>query len=371
MSYLILTWLLAPLAILRCWLSPASREPASILIIQTAKIGDYICTTPLIRALRDRYPAARLSLLVQEMVEPLASCQPGVDKVFVMKGGAPKGFAGRWALYRLLRAERVDTTVCFSPNQAYLLLPFLAGTTRRTSILPNYGGRSYRLAAPFLTHGEPHRQGRMTVETGLMLLARLGVPVQLPPKEIGLAPGAANRVSQHVGEASGELLGLGISSGNKLKELGNERLVALARRLLDISGSITLVLVGSRADRDQARVVVDALPAGRVIDTTGLIALGDLAALMDRLHLYVGVDSGITYLADARGTPVIDIMGPADPEDQRPTGKRAIVIGATVNCAPCSHAFLAPYTCAIGTRACINETPDEQVVTAARKVLNS
>ncbi len=91
----------------------------------------------------------------------------------------------------------------------------------------------------------------------------------------------------------------------------------------------------------------------RIMNAAGMLSLQELPALIKRLSLYVGVDSGITYLADALDIPVIDIMGPADPEDQRPTGRKAQIIRTELPCAPCSHAFRAPYHCKIKTRACV------------------
>ena len=370
MIHLILTWLLAPLALLRLALSRGPATPQRILLIQTAKIGDYICTTPLVRALRQRYPEAALSLLVHPVNEPLARHQPGGAQVLTLPGGRIRGLAGRLALYRLLRNGRFDTTVCISPNLAFLTLPFLAGVKRRASILPNFGGRSYRLASPFLSASETHRQGRMMIETGMALLRQLGVDGPLPAKEISPAPGAVERIATLLPPPAGPaLIGVGVSSGNKLKELGQDKLTALVRALLDLDAKSIIVFVGTAGDRALAAAVRSATDPARVIDTTGAVALEDLAALIDRLAVFVGVDSGVTYLADAHGIPVVDIMGPADAEDQRPSGIHAMIINSDVPCAPCSHAFSAPYQCAIGTRVCVVDTHVPGVAEAVRKIL--
>jgi ADP-heptose:LPS heptosyltransferase len=210
----------------------------------------------------------------------------------------------------------------------------------------------------------------MMIETGMALLQHLDINAALPSKEVAPAPGADKRVENAFPALRGKCwLGLGVSSGNKLKELGKDKLANLIRQFLSIERLAGVVLIGSPADSKLAAELWVAIDSVRVIDTTGCIPLEDLAALIDRLDIFVGVDSGITYLADARNIPVIDVMGPADPEDQRPTGKRAIVIHSELECAPCSHAFLAPYDCAIGTRACIKESDNQRVVTAVRKVL--
>lgn len=370
MIQLLLAWLLAPLALIRLALTNKPATPQRILLIQTAKIGDYISTTPLIRAIRQSYPDASLDLLVHPVNEPLARHQPGVSQVFTPPDGRIRGFAGRLWLYRLLRTGGFDTTICISPNLAFMTIPLIAGVRHRACILPNRSGRSYRLAAPMLTVREVHRQGRMMVETGMALLHQLGVDGPLPVKEIAPAPGAAERISTVLPTLHANvLIGVGVSSGNKLKELGQAKLTALVHALLELNENAQIVLVGTAGDRTLASAVRSATKPERVIDTTGLVPLEDLAALIDRLSAFVGVDSGITYLADARGIPVVDIMGPADPEDQRPTGKNAIVIHSALPCAPCSHAFSAPYLCAIKTRACIANTDITSVATAVRKIL--
>lgn len=376
MSTLLLTWLFAPLAWLRLALTRKTDTPANILLIQTAKIGDYICTTPIIAALRQTFPDARLCLLVNPLTEPLARHQPGVAQVFTLPDGRLRGLAGRLWLYRFLRHERFDTTICISPNLSFLLLPFLAGVCRRASILPNFKGRSYRRAAPFLTAAETHQQGRMMVETAMALIRQIGVELPLPIKEIVPAPGADERVRPLLPEtlAAIKWIGLGISSGNKMKALAPETLRELIGGLLEQLPGIGIVLVGSSADRPLAAELRATFSAPaqqpRLIDSTGRVALEDLAALVDRFSLYVGVDSGITYLADARRVPVIDLMGPADPEDQRPTGPQAVVIRPDIPCAPCSHAFFAPYRCHRNNRACISNIEISRILPAAGKIVS-
>jgi ADP-heptose:LPS heptosyltransferase len=69
--------------------------------------------------------------------------------------------------------------------------------------------------------------------------------------------------------------------------------------------------------------------------------------------------------------PVVDFMGPADANDQRPIGRQAVVIRSAEPCAPCSHAFDAPYVCHLRTRACIAHMPVAAVVQAVEAILAS
>lgn len=353
MIYLWLTLLFAPL--LRWRAGALQGAPRSVLLVQTAKIGDFVCTTPLVRELRRSWPNAELHLLIDAVNEPLARHNPYGARIHVLPAGRLKGLAGRWWLLRLLRDCGIDAFICASPALVHWLVPLWAGVPLRASVIPNYGGGSYRRARRFLTHGEEHRAGRLLLETEFALLRRLGLTPQAAEKEAWPAPAADAMAASLLDGLAAPRIGVGVSAGNKLKELGEEKLVSLARELLN--GNANLVLIGGPGDRELARRVRERLAAdghgARVLDASGKAGLDALPALLARLDVYVGVDSGITYLADAVGTPVVDVMGPADADDQRPTGTQAIVIRTALPCAPCSHAFLAPYQCAIGTRACV------------------
>lgn len=367
MIYLWLTALFAPL--LRWRAGRTNGAPRSALLVQTAKIGDFVCTTPLIRELRRGWPEAELHLLVDAVNEPLARHNPYGARVHVLPAGGLKGMSGRLWLWRLLRRHAVDATVCVSPSLVHWLVPLWAGVAVRASVMPNYDGGSYRRAVRFLTHSEAHRAGRLLLETEFALLRRLGLAPSDTAKEAWMAPDAQATADAILGGVRPPYVGIGVSAGNKLKELGEDKLLALATKLLQQSAA-GLVLVGGPADREMAGRVCQRLAAtghaARILDASGKLDLSRLPALLSRLDVYVGVDSGITYLAEAAGVAVVDLMGPADADDQRPTGAHAIVVRTALPCAPCSHAFRAPYDCAIGTRACVR---DADIDDLAGKVL--
>ena len=374
MIYLLLTWLAAPWL----WWRAARRKPADvrrIMVIQTAKIGDFVATTPVFRALRQHLPGAEITALLHPVNAPLAQGLATIDRVVVLPSGGFKGWAGkRWLLDQL--AEGYDAVVILSPNLSNFLAPFWAGVPYRISVLPDRRQGSSRLAWPFLTHGELHVPGRPFRETALRALAGLGIKLDeallaLPNEAAIVANGDAKR--QALLDASkGPFVGLGLGAGNRMKALDARQFLALAEDILERSPA-TLLLVGTAADQLAAAELLAALPAGRAIDTTGQWSLAELPALLAGLDCFVGVDSGATYMADAVGVPVVDFMGPADAADQRPLGRQAVVIRSAEPCAPCSHAFDAPYRCRLGTRACIVDAPlaelaDQVVSLLATKV---
>ncbi len=372
MIYLALTWLVAPLL----WLRTAfgrTRQAKRILVIQTAKIGDFVATTAVFRALRSRLPDTEIVALLHPVNVPLASGLDSIDRIVALPGQGFKGLAGkRWLLDRL--AEGYDGVLILSPNLTNLLVPFWAGVPKRVSVLADRRQGIARLAWPFLTHGEPHRNGRLFRETALRALAGLGIAVDaalfaLPNELASNESGEAQRRSA-LANCPRPWVGLGLGAGNRMKALDPAQLETLAGLIVRRTPA-TLILIGTGDDWMAADVLATKLPSGRLVDTTGKWSLGELPALLGALDCFVGVDSGATYIADAMGVPVVDFMGPADAGDQRPIGPQARVIVSAEQCAPCSHAFDAPYACRLGTRACIAHTPVAQMVDAVAELLKS
>jgi ADP-heptose:LPS heptosyltransferase len=370
--YLLLTWLVAPLLWLRAALR-GSRRTNRILVIQTAKIGDFVATTPVFRALRTRLPGTEIVALLNPVNAPLAERLDCIDRIVALPKHGFKGWAGkRWLLCLLV--EGYDGVLILSPNLTNLLVPFWACVPKRVSVLADRRQGSARLARPFLTHGEPHRSGQLFRETALRALAGLGIDVDAAllalPNEIAGAESGNVRLAALSPQLRGPLVGFGLGAGNRMKALDTVQIEALAGQIVSRTAA-TLVLIGTDADRAAAEALCARLPAGRAVDTTGQWALAELPVLLGALDCFVGVDSGATYMADALGVPVVDFMGPADADDQRPIGRQAVVIRSAEPCAPCSHAFDAPYACHLGTRACIAKMPIAAVVQAVEAILAS
>ena len=57
-----------------------------ILVVRRDNIGDLVCTTPLIRALRQRYPDARIDALVNSYNLPVVAHNPDLDNAYAYQG---------------------------------------------------------------------------------------------------------------------------------------------------------------------------------------------------------------------------------------------------------------------------------------------
>jgi ADP-heptose:LPS heptosyltransferase len=366
--YIILTYLFSPIIYLL--LSFKKKAVKRILIIQTAKIGDLICSTPVFRAIRKRYPDAHLTAMVSPVTKELLENNPNVDKIIPIKNTDLKGFSGKWRLSGLIRKGRYDIAIALNPNVPFAIALFWGLVPVRLSIMPNFSGITFRLASLFYTYLEKHISGRLITETYIQMLKNIGIESTNISKEVYKSDTADTKAEQILGKIDKPLIGIAVSSGNKLKELGAEKIAKITDLLLG-NFDACIVLIGSIYDTDVANRVLDlAIKKYKVINTTGRLDLNELPALIERLSLFIGVDTGITYMADALSVPIIHLAGPIDTSEQRPIGEKVFIIQNKLSCLPCTYVFKAAYTCKMNTRECIKMIKIEEIVDAAKKFIH-
>jgi ADP-heptose:LPS heptosyltransferase len=108
----------------------------------------------------------------------------------------------------------------------------------------------------------------------------------------------------------------------------------LIDQLQDEHGA-TVLLLGGPEDVDSAGWL-ERGAARPVTNLAGRTSLGGLAAVIDRLDLYIGNDSGPAHIAAARRTPSVTIFGPVDVERWGPLNRELNAVARRpVACSPC------------------------------------
>jgi ADP-heptose:LPS heptosyltransferase len=369
MIYVLLTYLFSPLLYLLIILRKKDAIER-ILVIQTAKIGDLVCSTPVFREVKKKYPNARLTALVSSVTKELLEYNPYVDEILTFNTADYKGLAGKVKLSQLVCRGRYDVLICLNPNIPFALAGLWGLVPQRISIMPNFSGFTFRFASALFTCLECHASGILISKTSVRALHCLGIESGDITKEVYKSPDAAAAVDRLVGQLEVPVIGFAVSSGNRLKELGADKIVEIVNALaktLDVS----VVLIGSHQDKEVARRVMQGvIKKERAIDTTGALNLRQLPALLEKLALYIGVDTGITYMADAVSVPILHLAGPIDTSEQRPVGKRVKVLQYHLPCVPCTYVFKVAHTCRKGDRACIARITTADVVNAAKELID-
>ncbi len=132
--------------------------------------------------------------------------------------------------------------------------------------------------------------------------------------------------------------------------------------------NVRLVLTGGPGEE----VLVEDVAAGMAqppLTLAGRTTVGQLAALLRRAALVLGVDSGPMHLAAAQGMPTIHLYGPGDAGRFGPWGDpaRHVVVRAGVWCSPCGVFAACPR--GLPVPECMARIEEQEVIDVASKAL--
>jgi lipopolysaccharide heptosyltransferase II len=349
------------------------EDPRVILLVQLDHLGDGIISTVMLPALRRRYPAASIEMLVGEWNRELFEAVPEVDRVHVSRVNRfARGNRFGWLLATLwwgwkLRSRKVDLAIDVRGEFPLALVLWLCGARRRLGW--DAGGGGF-----LLTDSPRYVPNRPEAESRLALLAELGIrpddepwrPVVQPSEEARRRAGQWWDYLREKTPANGPRIVIHVGAGTEAKRWPAEHWRELLGWMI-VQLRAQVVLVGSKADRIIARHILGPQPCEGVADWTGQLCLVELAAVLERADLMVGADSGPAHLAAAVGAPVVALFsGTNNPRQWQPSGESVCVVRHEVSCSPCHRE-----QCPLADHPCMAELRPEQVAKAVEQVISS
>jgi heptosyltransferase-2 len=311
----------------------------SIALFLPNWIGDVVMATPAIRALRTRFPQARLLAVCKPYVAATIDGAPWFDDVilFDKSGSRERREVG---VIRRLRRERVDAAVLF-PNSFRSATVAALGRCRRRIGYDRFG-RALLLTDVLQPHRDENgkRKPMPIIDDYNRLVAPLRVGDAGHRMELFTTAAdeiAADRVWRELGlDQYPEVIGLNSSGAFGAAKLWPaEYFAELARTLVDRRGCGILVVCGP-SERSIAREIV------RLADRPGVFSLADrpvslglTKACVRRLDLFVTTDSGPRHFAAAFDRPVVTVFGPTFIEWTETYFPKGINLQKKVPCGPC------------------------------------
>lgn len=348
-------------------------SPRSILVIQLGDIGDVVLATASFRALKDLLPGARVHALVRKGCSALLAADPNLSGVFESRrGGGRFSEVARetLALTRALRAERFDLVIDLRTGDRSAILALLARGVEKVA----YGGdgafwRRFVYSRLFDRLAPAPPPAHPGADQSLRILRAAGLDVGnfLPQLHVSDETDAAARGILAAAGISPETRFVTVNpfSRWKYKEWGYDRWAEVIASLGERHG-LPSVLIGSAEESGEAAGIVrKAGREGRSI--AGKTTLGELAAVLRRSTLHLGVDSAAPHIASAVGTPTLTIFGPSDwrawivPDDLHR------VVAPDMPCVPCNKEGCDRK----GRSICLEELPVEKVLRTAGEMLRA
>jgi len=264
----------------------------SILLITLSNVGDAVMTTPVMAALHDKYPQAFMDIVTDARAAPLFRHCPWRRNIILKDKQA--GWGGLPALLKRLRPTRYDLLVDLRTDGLSLLLRARRRLTRR-------GNRSAAGHA---------------VERHFSVVRQREQLSTIPPARLWLSVAEQEFAGKVLAGLPGRhWLALGPGARWEEKRWPDAHFTELAARLQTDFDAV--ILLGSAVERDSC----SRIEAGCAIPCLNLAGRTDLlqaTAVLQRVQLFAGNDSGLGHMAAAAGTPTVTIFGPGEPQRYHP-----------------------------------------------------
>jgi heptosyltransferase-2 len=331
--------------------------PPRILLVRFGSIGDVLLTTPLLRAIRARHPAAHIAYLTKRVHVPLVEANPRLDEVIVLEPRRPLG-----QLAEAVRAGGFTHRLDLHGN--------LRSRALRTLVPGRWTGYpKHRVARTLLirTKRDMYRDRRPVAERYFDAARRLDVAPDGAAPEMFLSEGAAAAADAWLaaaGIAGGRpIVALAPGAAHATKRWPADRWQALAAALAERGSDV--VLVGGPGDREVADAIA-AATAGAA-SAAGRTSLQETGAIIRRATALVSGDTGVMHMATAVGTAVVALFGPTVRQfGFFPYAERARVVELPLGCRPC-HAMGGP-ACPLGHHLCLRGIAPESVMEAVMEM---
>ncbi|MFQ5480309.1 MAG: glycosyltransferase family 9 protein [Thermodesulfobacteriota bacterium] len=317
---------------------PGIEKCNNILFIRRDNIGDLVCTTPAIKAVRQKYPGARISLLVNSYNAEVVRNNPDINDIYVYEKGKHRGNKGRLSvlaanagLMRRIRAEKFDCAIGCSFSYSPRLARYTSMTKARLRIGYAAEGKVSKIYnCPVEAPAGPLHE----VEAVMGLLAPLGITGPAPALSVTPNPGTLQRVKKTIskGKRKNPLIAFHISSRRPENRWPVESFAELIKKITAAYNVRPLVLWSPGAadnplhpgDDESAKKLGDMLGNNTILFKTK--TLGELIAALSAAEMAVCLDGGAMHLAAGLGKAVLTIWGSTDPAHWAPWGVENIIL---------------------------------------------
>lgn len=353
----------------------------NILLIRLRLIGDVVFTTPIPRALKQVFPDARLTYVVEPAAAPIVRGNPYLDEVIVTTPphGGLKRILEDVALARRLRKGRYDLAIDLHGGPRSSWLTWASGAPQRIGYEIEGRAWMYTRRVPRPRELRPRHS---VLNQWDLLEAIDGWPGAKPDptaNPVEMAPDAAVEADiERRLRAAGirpehELLVAHVSAGNPFRRWPEASFTRLVVGLATGSPMRRIVLSSGPSDREAADRIAAAArqelgpDADRVVEF-GEFGIAELRALVTRSRLFVGGDTGPLHVAATTATPIVGIYGPTESarsapwRDHRLTTESVEISG--LPCRPCDQRVCEP-----GDFRCLTTLRPEDVLSAAERAL--
>ncbi len=312
-------------------------RPRRIVLLKPSALGDVVHALPVLTALREHFPDARITWVVNKAYEPLLAGHPHLTDTLPFDRGAFRNSPGKAVTYSLrfaneLRRRRFDLVIDLQGLLRTGLMCAATGAPVRVGFADAREGSRH-----FYTHrvAVPDADRIHAVERYWRVAEALGIASRPKRFVVPLRPPDLDAADRSLAGLPRPWLALAVGARWVTKRWPPGHFAELANRAQQAFGG-SVVFVGTADDTAPSLEVARQLH-GPHRDFTGRTTLPLLAALLSKCDVMVGNDTGPLHLAAALGRPCVAPYTCTKAALHGPYGSPA---GGVETAVPCGGSYL-------------------------------
>ncbi|AOM41757.1 glycosyltransferase family 9 protein [Xenorhabdus hominickii] len=271
-------------------------HPKNILVINIARFGDTLLVTPVIRALKKKWPEANIDVFVHKRTKEILE---NIGLINDLRGFS-KGKA-KWSGW--FSRRHYDLALVYGHDKS--LLQYAKRKAKLTVYFSdNTGEKSNEYTV------EKPRELMQAQQERALLINALGIDVNDWRLQYCVSQSEekyARDFFRQQGLEQRLSIGFQLQSfpAKAYRDWPVEHFYELAQRIYRDYPHAHILLLGSKDGENSAQMLSEKLGTNRCSSLAGKTTMRENAAVMSQLNLYVGVDTGTTHLAGALGIPMV------------------------------------------------------------------
>ena len=332
-----------------------------IAVCKFKGMGSIIQTTPMLQAIRCKFPEATIIFISTESNKALLEKITIIDEIVTINDRNIINLftTSIRSLLHLIK-KRPEVYIDLEIYSDFSTL-FTVSTLSKNRIGFYLRSSSFRMG--IYTHMMFFNPRVSVAKVYLQIASLLGCETE----NFGLYPLHNNlNINNNVGEYI--VVNPNASDLRLERRWDNNKFVKLIEWILNEYTNYKIILIGSKEEKIYTEAISNQVNSHRVISTAGNTSLDELISLIYNAKLMISNDTGPMHIAFCTKTPVVCLFGPCSPE-QYGINEHATIIYKQVYCSPCVHDFEVP-PCG-GNNICMKLIQVEEVQQKVKEILSN
>ena len=336
------------------------RKIERILVVETRNIGDIIVATPVLRTLREKFPQARIDILVKERWKEVLRGNKQLNNIIPWDNNYK-------SIPRLLKETRYDLGILLHIGSFRL-----SNALRESKIKYRIGCAKEGMLTGkgFFLHKKivPRIRWRHKIEDNLDVIRSVGIIPLNKELEIHASKEDEQTINKEL--LKNKVLSnhfkvcMHANSQHASQRWYKDRFVQVANKLIK-KYNAKIIFTGLEQDKPYIENILRKVKyPHECVNFAGKTSFGELVVAIKSMNLIISIDTSIVHVASALQKPIIALFGPTVPTFWGPRSEKSITLWKNKVCTGCRY-----NTCVITRHDCMMNIQVEDVLNAVEEML--